>query len=259
MQPRNYGKRLPWPPPTQPTSASSPRSSCATGHNDEAIDHYQIALGIAADDVEAQCGLGAALLAKGKPDEAIDVFRKLLAARPKDTGVLNYLAIALCKQGKTAEAIETWEELVRIDPEDAGARHNLGGMLFAAGRIKEAVAQGREELRLNPGNERLMNDLAWVMATSSDASLRNGKEAVQLAQQAVKRSGGKSPAILDTLAAAHAEAGQFPEAERTARDALQQAIEQGNRSLAESLRKRLKFYGEGKPWRDAPPPPAKNR
>ena len=98
-----------------------------------------------------------------------------------------------------------------------------------------------------------MNDLAWVLATSPEASLRNGKEAVQLARQAVKLGGGKQPALLDTLAAAYAEAGQFPDAVATARDALQRATAQGNQHLVESLRKRIKLYGEGQPWRNAPP------
>ena len=55
---------------------------------------------------------------------------------------------------------------------------------------------------------------------------------------------------MDTLAAAYAEAGQFPDAVATARDALQRATVQGNQHLVESLRKRIKLYGEGQPWRD---------
>ena len=185
-----------------------------------------------------------ALLAEGKTDEAIEVFRKLLAARPEDTQALNSLAIALLKKGKTAEAIGVWEQLTRIEPQNAGVRHNLDGM---------RLVQWRDELRLNPADEQLMNNLAWVLATSPDDSLRSGKEAVQLAQKAVKLSGGKYAELFDTLAAAYAEAGQFADAVRTANEALEKATAQGNSALAESLRRRLKLYGEGKPWRDAPP------
>ncbi|MGA2258918.1 MAG: tetratricopeptide repeat protein [Thermoguttaceae bacterium] len=198
----------------------------ATGRGSEAIAHYRAALNVSAGDVEAQRGLGEALLAEGKTDEAAEVFRKLLV----------------------------------VKPDDAEAHSKLGDVLFISGRVRDAVVQWREELRLSPNNEKLMNDLAWILATLPDDSLRNGKEAVQLAQQAVKLSGGKQPSLLDTLAAAYAEAGRFQDAVRTAREALQQATEQGNQRLAESLRKRLKFYEEGKPWRDAPPTgPAKAR
>ena len=116
----------------------------------------------------------------------------------------------------------------------------------------------RRALRLNPTDGGVLNDLAWVLATSPDASLRSGKEAVQLAEQAVKPSGGKEPALLDTLAAAYAEAGRFQDAARTAREALQLATSQKNQRLADSLHKRIKVYDEGKPWRDLPPVPEKN-
>ena len=63
---------------------------------------------------------------------------------------------------------------------------------------------------------------------------------------------GSKATALDTLAAAYAEAGRFPDAAATAREALRQATAQGNQHLAESLRKRIKLYDESKPWRDSP-------
>lgn len=221
----------------------------AEGKTAEAIGYYQAVLKISATDGEAQRGLGLALMARGKVDEAMEVLRKLPAG-PKSAAAINQLALALAGKGKTAEATRVWETAVGINARDIGARHNLGGVLLATGHVKEAIVQFREELRLNPGNDRLRSDLAWILATSPDAALRNGKEAVQLAQQAVKGSGGKQPAILDTLAAAYAEAGQFQDAVRTAKEALQQATAERNERLAESLRKRIDLYRENKPCRD---------
>ena len=102
-----------------------------------------------------------------------------------------------------------------------------------------------------------MNDLAWVLATSPEASLRNGKEAVRLARQAVKLGGGKQPAFLDTLAAAYAEAA-IPERHGNGPRRPATGHGQGNQHLVESLRKRIELYGEGRPWRNAPPGPATN-
>ena len=69
---------------------------------------------------------------------------------------------------------------------------------------------------------------AWMLATNPNASVRNGAEAVELAQRAVELSGGREPAILDTLAAAYAEAGRFPEAVKTAQRAAALASARGD-------------------------------
>jgi Flp pilus assembly protein TadD len=75
---------------------------------------------------------------------------------------------------------------------------------------------------------------------------------VALAQQAVQLSGGKSPEILDTLAAAYAEAGRFPEAVETDRQALDLSIAQNNKPLAEAIQTRLKLYEANSPYHGKP-------
>jgi Flp pilus assembly protein TadD len=85
-----------------------------------------------------------------------------------------------------------------------------------------------------------------VLATNPEASVRNGSEAVELAARAVKLSGAKDPAILDTLAAAYAEAGRFPEAVETARQALTLATE----PLAAELKARIALYEDKRAFRD---------
>ncbi len=108
-----------------------------------------------------------------------------------------------------------------------------------------------------PDDVALLNDTAWVLATNPNASIRNGTEAVGLAQRAVRLSDGKEPAVLGTLAAAYAEAGRFSEAVQTARKALDLATEQNKQSLAESLKAKMALYEAGTPFRDiqqsAPP------
>jgi spermidine synthase len=84
--------------------------------------------------------------------------------------------------------------------------------------------------------------MAWVLATWPEASVRNGMEAVALAERALRLSGGREPAILDTLAAAYAEAGRFPEAVETARRALTLATQQNQQPLAEALKGRIALY-----------------
>ena len=97
-----------------------------------------------------------------------------------------------------------------------------------------------------------------MLATNPNASIRNGAEAVELAQRAVQLSDGREPAILGTLAAAYAEAGRFAEAVKTAEQALALASSQNNAALADTLRTRIKLYQSNSPYRElqqpSPPP-----
>ena len=72
---------------------------------------------------------------------------------------------------------------------------------------------------------------------------------MELAQRAVKLSGGQDPAILGTLAAAYAEAGRFSEAVQTARKAADLAVQQKQQPLADALRAKIALYEAGKPFR----------
>ncbi len=90
-----------------------------------------------------------------------------------------------------------------------------------------------------------------MLATNPNASIRNGPEAVGLAERAARLTDAREPMILGTLAAAYAEAGRFPEAVKTAERALTLATGQNNTALAETLRARIKLYQAGSAYRDA--------
>jgi hypothetical protein len=94
------------------------------------------------------------------------------------------------------------------------------------------------------------SNLAWLLATSSDASLRNGSEAVLLAEQADSESSRSEnrPIVLRILAAAYAESGRFAEAKKIAQQALQEAEIQGNSALSKALRDEIALYELGLPY-----------
>ena len=87
-----------------------------------------------------------------------------------------------------------------------------------------------------------LNDLAWQRATCPEAELRDGRAAVKLAQQAVRLADARSPEILDTLAAAYAEAGMFSQATAAISEALDLARQQNKADLVEKLKARLWLY-----------------
>jgi spermidine synthase len=113
----------------------------------------------------------------------------------------------------------------------------------------KTLGERREAMRLRPNDAALLNDTAWMLATNPNASIRNGTEAVELAERALKLSVGNEPAILDTLAAAYAEAGRFSEAVAAANKALDLATQRHQETLADRLRARLTLYKAGKPFR----------
>jgi hypothetical protein len=91
------------------------------------------------------------------------------------------------------------------------------------------------------------------LATSSDASLRNGAEAQKLAERAVQLTGGRQAMYLDTLAAAYAEEARFDEAVETAKRGIEIATEAKQTALAEGLAARMQLYEARKPFRDPGP------
>ena len=210
-----------------------------TGHLDQAIPEYRLAVESEPEFPEAHNNLGAALMREGTYDEAIVHFRKALELRPGGAVAEANLGHALLVQNKTDEAKSHLERALQLSPDMVEARFDLGEALMKSGQRAEALALWRQALRLAPDNLRVLNDTAWALATCSDAALRNGAEAVTLAEHAVQLSSGREPALLGTLAAAYAEAGRFDKAVELEKRATDVATQEGNAPLAATLRARL--------------------
>jgi len=114
--------------------------------------------------------------------------------------------------------------------------------------VGEAIAHFQKALQLEPAQPTVQNNLAWLLATCPEASLRNGNKAVELARQANALTGGENPTILRILAAAFAETGRYSEAVESAQRALPLAGAQSNTTLAGQLQVELKLYQAGKPF-----------
>ena len=220
------------------------------GRADDAIAHYQKALEIRPDYAEASCNLANVLIAKGDFDGAIARYRTCLAVIPDQEEAQYNLASALLRTGHTEEAIVEYQKVLQMHPESADTHANLGIAFLTNGRVRDAMAEYNKALQISPENLAALSNLAWLLATSPDPTLRNGSEAVRLAERADSASSrsDKHPAVLRILAAAYAEAGQFTEAKETAQHALEAANIQGNTSLAEALQGELALYDLGLPY-----------
>lgn len=198
----------------------------------------------------AHNNLGAWLLRNGHTDEAILEFKRVLALQPEyEIGHYN-LGNALMQKGLISEAVSELEAAIRLKPDYAAAHNNLGNVLLRNGRPREAVEHYETAARLRPKNADAANNLAWVLATSPDASIRDGTKAVTLARKAEQLSHGRDPVHIATLAAAYAETGRFEEAIVAVRRAQAIASFQGNTGLGMALMEQANFYAERKPFRD---------
>jgi tetratricopeptide (TPR) repeat protein len=218
------------------------------GQVDEAISHFQTALQIRPDFAQARNNLGNALLQEGRVDEGISHLQKSLQINPGNAETQNNLGGAFLLKGQVDEAISHFQTALQIRPDFAGPHFNLGNALLQKGSVAEAISQYQKALQINPRDAKAQNNLAWLLATCAEASLRNGAKAVELARQANALTGGENPVVLHTLAAALAEAGRFPEAVETAQRALRVAGAQSNTTLAGALQSEMKLYQAGSPF-----------
>jgi tetratricopeptide (TPR) repeat protein len=231
----------------------------AVGGAEEAIQHYREALRIIPDNAEIHNNLAIALDAVGKTGEAIGEYREALRLKP-DFATADYnLGLALAKVGRADEAIERYREALRLRPDFALAHFQLAEVLDHFGRTKEAAEHYRRHLQLMPDSKEALRKLAWLLATSEPAPDADPSRAVGLAERARQLSGQENAPCLDTLAAAYAAAGRFPDAIFTADRAVQLAEFAGQAPLAKLILARLELYRSGRPYRQAPHAPAQTK
>jgi len=222
------------------------------GEIDEAILHCQKAVTVQPFDPDAQVALGNALFQKGLVDDAIVHYEKALALRPYYVIAHYSLSTALLRKGEPDAAISHCRAALSIQPEHAEARINLAVALDQKGQIADAIANYEKALTISPRSIPAQNNLAWLLATGSNASLRNGNKALELARQADQLSSGANLIVRRTLAAAYAEIGQFAKAIEIAQGALRLAEVQGDSTLVAALQKEIAVYQAGLPYREAP-------
>jgi len=220
------------------------------GQVDEAIRHCERAVGMRPTDPDAQVSLGDALLRKGRIDDAIDHYQKAMMARP-DHFLSRYgLCQALLAKGELDSAIQVCRSALVLWPLDPDCQTALAIALEEKGKPAEAIQHYQKALEVAPESVATLTNLAWLLATSPDASQRNGPKAIELAKQADRLVGGTNTLVLRTLAAAYAENGEFANAIRTARSAMELARMHGEDSLTTDLNQQIALYQHGVPYRE---------
>jgi len=216
------------------------------GKTEEAAAQYAEALRLNPDYPEAHVNLGIFDYQQGRTADAITQYREALLWDPRSGEAHNDLGVALAGMGKPEDAILEFREALRNNPDYSDAHANLADALLKTGQLTDAIAEKQKVISSRPGDVAALMDLAALLVATPGVSPDAGSRAVQLAARAAELS-KDDPTILRTLAAAYAEAGQFPEAVDTARAALQLAQSQSNSSLAGALPGDIKLYEQGQP------------
>ena len=193
--------------------------------------------------------VGVALARKGKDEEAEIHFTEAVRLDPDNVPPHVNLGVMLAKRGDLDGAITHFIKAIQLKPTNDKAHHNLGKVLFLKGDILGAIKHYRESLHLEPDSPETLNGLSWILATSSKHEFRDGEEAVQLAKRACELTGYRNPKVLNTLAAAYAETGNFTEAVKVAEKAINLYLLTGEEKRAKYIVRLQKLYKSGQRYR----------
>jgi tetratricopeptide (TPR) repeat protein len=219
----------------------------------EATAQFSAAVQSDPGNAGAHLNLGQALAMNGKFAEAEPHFLAAIRLKPSDPVAHKRFADALSQQGRDREAIVQLQVALCLSAKpDIQTRLDLAGLLFHTGNARQAADQFRKVLSVNPDLPEALNNLAWLLATSSDGTIRNGAEAVRDAERACRLTTFKRTEMISTLAAAYAEAGRYSKAVTTAEMAVRLQTANGETRLVEINSQLLQLYRAGMPYREKP-------
>jgi arylsulfatase A-like enzyme/tetratricopeptide (TPR) repeat protein len=253
------------------------------GRRDEAVAGLQSAAEQMPDEPMFCYRLAQLAADRGDLDRAGEWLARLTELRPGSAAAWQMRGANACMRQEYATAVEQLQEALELNPDSPRALFPLATAHEALGEYDQAVQAYRRQIELSPksplaythaadilarlGDEAaciellrqgatvlperidIANDLAWHLATTPDTSLRDGAEAVRLAEYASSLKGDESFNELDTLAAAYAETGRFDDAVSTAERALTVARQLNDPELVRQISVRLELFRQGKPYR----------
>ncbi len=229
-----------------------------TGRAEEGLARLREAAQAIPGDVDLQYNLAGMLMNTGQYAEAAEVLESTIALHPDFAPAIYLLGSVRAMQGSYQEAVALFRRVVQRTPGNVEVRLDLARALWELDRYDESIATFREARQLAPDNAVPAAELAWALATCPRGDLRDGSQSLAIARRLSEESGYRNPKLLDVLAAAQAETGDFQGAFTTARRALQIAervLASGNiedpapaRDFITQVRERAALYQSGRPY-----------
>jgi tetratricopeptide (TPR) repeat protein len=226
-----------------------------------ALEAFDEAVRLSPNYQKAYLNRGLLYAERGESLRAIEDFTRAIAIAPQDVRWWADYGEAYQNRGALYTAIGRFdlavEDLTRAIElgEENSLNYSHRSVAYAGiGRFPLAFRDGLRAVELDPSSASAYNNLAWILATGPDASVRDGAEAVHYATRACELTDWKDPGNLDTLAAAHAEAGDFESAVRVTQQAIELEKRRAPPALLPVLRAHLAEFQAGRPLRTARPP-----
>jgi tetratricopeptide (TPR) repeat protein len=254
----------------------------AKGDLDRALQDYNLAIELDPGNAGAYVNRGLALGRRGEFESAIEDYAKAIALKPQQWEAYFNRAAELQEHGQFDDALVNLNEVARINPRFAGTYVNRGNVYVRQSKLDDAIRDYNTALQLEPNRtevytaranvflrkkeyreavsdlqtavqmsrkkpERALNSLAWLRATCPEPGIRDGKEAVELAIKACELSEWKDWGIIDTLAAAYAETGDFDQAIKYERQVIEMVKPSTDRH---KLQRRFALYEQHKAYRE---------
>jgi tetratricopeptide (TPR) repeat protein len=244
-------------------------------HWRDTIGLYRYMLSLAPNAAEVNNNLGLALQAQNRLDEAIACYQRALQSRPDYAESHNNLAAALFRKGDIDQAVKHYQQALRFKPNYAEAHNNIGSLFLQQDKLTEAVSHFQQASMLKPDNPDIYYNLGFTYARQgnfdqaaehfrkalklrpddAEVCCKLGmsllkqdkvKEALVFALSAAELTKYKDIAILETLAAVYATAGQFDNAVKTAQTALELASVGKNKETIAKIAHQMELYKQKK-------------
>ncbi len=226
------------------------KSYMKKGLYESAVREFQSVLRLR-PDAEDHNNLGLSFQKLGKYDQAILHFRESIALNPQKIEANINLANALYETGNLNESLAFMKKAQRMDPDFTNISLMLGTMYMHSGQAENAIIEYQNGLNRNPDDIHLAIQLAWVLATTSKETLRDGNKAIWLAKKTCEKTNYLLPEMLDVLAAAFAANGQFNQALETAQRAYLLANAKNRTDLIKNIQSRIELYRLKQPYRSS--------